>query len=320
MKNNVTVIIPVYNGEKTIKDCLNSVIKAPPKPKEIIVIDNNSNDRTREIVKTFKNVKLLTEKKRGPAAARNRGLKEVKSKIVIFVDADVIVKKNTFIELLKYLDDDSIAGVGGIPESYEKHNLISLSQDIRLFDNSIFDKKIREVNHIPTMIVAYKTKILKKIGYFNEHYFPSGEDVDLNYRIRKANYKLLLNPSSRVYHNHPLSIKSLVKKWFDYGKGHAKLSKEYKKYFDLFSSIAWIMSLPVLIILSLVKIEFLGFFLLIFLLPWLIFYSPSTIRYLIKNKDGRAFFSPLIHQMQILARSFGILYGIFNLKRRIVQA
>ena len=106
-------------------------------------------------------MKLLSENKKGPAAARNSGLREVKNKVVIFVDSDVIVKNNTFIELLKYLNDDSIAGVGGIPESYDRHNFISLSQDVRLFGNSIFDKEIKEVKHIATMIAAYKTNILK---------------------------------------------------------------------------------------------------------------------------------------------------------------
>jgi GT2 family glycosyltransferase len=311
MKTKISVVIPVYNGEKTIGECLNSVIKAEPKNKEIIVVDNNSQDKTIDIVKSFKKVKLLTEKRKGPAAARNKGLRKVKNEIVLLVDSDVVVRKDTFIELLMPLRDDSVAGVGGIAESYYRYNRIALSQNLRLFGNSIFDNKMREVETISSMVAAYKIKILQKIGYFSEDYYPSGEDVDLNYRIKKLGYKLLVNPLSRVYHKHPLTLKSLAKKWFDYGIGWAKFSKEHKKYFDLTSSIAWVLCLPFLIVLSLIEISFFPVFLFVFFFPWLIYYSLPTLRYFIRVKDMEVLIFPFVHQIQILSRSFGILYGFF---------
>jgi len=309
MKTDISVIIPVYNGAKTIEDCLTSVLRAPPLAKKTIVVDNNSNDNTRKIVRRFKNVKLLIEKKRGPAAARNKGLKETNCEIAIFVDADVIVKRNTFIDLLKHIRARSIAGVGGIAESYDRHNSISLSQDIRLFGNSVFDTKVKKVNHIPTMIVAYRTKIIKELGYFNEDYYPSGEDVDLNYRIRKAKYTLLISPLSRVYHNHPISIKGLINKWFHYGVGWAKLCMEHNKYFALSSSILWIVAVFILFISFFVKKGLLPAFLLVLMLPWVIYYSIPTLKYLVIKRDARAFLFPFIHQIQIFARSIGVLYG-----------
>lgn len=309
MKPRITVIIPVYNGERTIKSCVESVIKAKPNSKEIIVVDNNSTDRTRHILNKIGKIKVRSEQKQGPAAARNRALKDAKGEFVIFVDADVVVKQDTFTELLKCIKKKQVAGVGGVPESSDKENLISMSQDIRLFGNSISDTKVKEVDHFPSMIAIYKMDILKKIGFYNESYFPSGEDVDLNYRIRKLGRKLLVNPSSRVYHNHPLTLKSLVKKWFNYGKGWARLSKEYRRYPDLLANIIWIITLPILIVLSVFWTAFLWILIPLFLLPWFVFYSWPTLKYMIKNKQPKALLSPFVHQVQVLARSSGIFYG-----------
>jgi glycosyltransferase involved in cell wall biosynthesis len=315
MYPKLSVVIPVYNGERTIEQCLESVISAKPANKEIIVVDNNSTDKTREIVETFSDVRLLIEKTKGPGAARNRGLRAVRSEIVILVDSDVFVKKETFVELVKFLDNDSVAGVGGIPESYDKNNLISLSQDVRLFGNSIFDKNVKNVSRVPTMIIAYKTKILKEVEFFNEDYFPSGEDVDMNYRIQKKNYKLLINGSSRVFHNHPLSLKNLAKKWFDYGIGCAKLSRGHAKYFDVVASFLWLASVFIFLVLAFVRIEFLGFLFVIFALPWVVYYALPTLRYLIKKRYPRALIFPFIHQVQILSRSLGVVYGTLTLRR-----
>jgi GT2 family glycosyltransferase len=304
----VSVIIPAYNEENIIAECLTSVIKALPIKKEIIVIDNNSKDKTRQIVKSFRNVRLLKEKKVGPAAVRNKGLRKVKAKVVLLVDGDVIVKKNTFLNLIKYLADDSVAGVGGVLQPYDRISTISLSQAPRFLGNSVFNAKIREVPHIPTALAAYKTEILKKEGWFDEGFYPSGEDVDLSYRIRKHGYKLLVNPKAKAYHSHLPSLGMITKTWFNYGIGWAILCKKHNK-FELFLSVVWLLSLPILIFLSLMNLSFLPLFLIVFILPWLVYFSVPTLKYLIKYRDLRALLFPFIHQMQILARASGMVYG-----------
>lgn len=94
----VSVIIPAYNEEQSITDCLNSLLKQSYKDIEIIIIDDGSTDKTREIIKTFP-VKLLEQKHLGPAVARNKGAKEAKGRILVFVDADMVFDEK-FIEKL----------------------------------------------------------------------------------------------------------------------------------------------------------------------------------------------------------------------------
>ncbi|MFA6532704.1 MAG: glycosyltransferase family A protein [Patescibacteria group bacterium] len=87
----VSVVIPVYNEEKYIKNCLDSLMKQDEKPDEIIVIDNNCTDKTIEIVKKNKNIKIIKEIIQGMTAARNAGFNQAKYEIIVKCDADSVL-------------------------------------------------------------------------------------------------------------------------------------------------------------------------------------------------------------------------------------
>ena len=95
MKEKVSVIIPVYNGEKTIKNCLQNIIKKNKSlKKEIIVINDNSNDKTVKILKSFKKIKVINfNKNKGVGFARNYGAKKAKYNLLCYVDSDLIISK-----------------------------------------------------------------------------------------------------------------------------------------------------------------------------------------------------------------------------------
>jgi glycosyltransferase involved in cell wall biosynthesis len=105
MKKSLTLalIIPVYNEESHIGDCLRSIERQTVAPDEVIVVNNNSIDRTVEIARSFPFVKVVHEKKQGLIPARNRGFREAKSDLLGRLDADSVlapdwveVAKNTF--------------------------------------------------------------------------------------------------------------------------------------------------------------------------------------------------------------------------------
>lgn len=85
----VSVIIPTYNEEKVIGNCISSLSSQTLKELEIIVVDDGSTDKTLEVVKGFKEVKIFTQGHRGAGAARNFGVKHARGEILVFVDADM---------------------------------------------------------------------------------------------------------------------------------------------------------------------------------------------------------------------------------------
>lgn len=100
MKNSyfISVIIPVYNSEKFIKNSIKSLLNQSLKKFEVIIIDDGSTDNTVNIIKSFNNPKIkifFLKKNYGPATARNLGLKKAKGKYIFFLDSDDTIEKNT---------------------------------------------------------------------------------------------------------------------------------------------------------------------------------------------------------------------------------
>lgn len=87
----ISVIIPIFNEEKYIEKCLQSIFSQEEKPEEIILVDNNCTDKTIEIAKRFKEVILLKEKQQGIVFARNKGFNFAHGDILARCDADSIL-------------------------------------------------------------------------------------------------------------------------------------------------------------------------------------------------------------------------------------
>ncbi|OGE06070.1 hypothetical protein A3I53_01250 [Candidatus Curtissbacteria bacterium RIFCSPLOWO2_02_FULL_40_13b] len=100
----VSVIIPSYNEEKVIGDCLNSFLAQTYKLLEIIVVDDGSTDKTIETISNFKfqisNLQMFQQKHLGPGPARNLGVSKAKGDILVFVDADMTFDKNFIRDLV----------------------------------------------------------------------------------------------------------------------------------------------------------------------------------------------------------------------------
>lgn len=118
-KIKASVIVPIYNTEFYISKCLNSIINQTEKNIEIICINDGSNDKSSKILNIFKNkdkrIKIVNQKHRGVAAARNVGLKIAVGEYIFFVDSDDTIEKNTityvYNQLEYYKADIAIFGI-----------------------------------------------------------------------------------------------------------------------------------------------------------------------------------------------------------------
>ena len=95
MKLNISLYIPVYNGESTIESVLKSALQLDPGADEIILIDDGSNDQTKEILKKYKNkIKIIkNETNQGLGFSRNLAISKSKHQLVASIDADVEPEK-----------------------------------------------------------------------------------------------------------------------------------------------------------------------------------------------------------------------------------
>ena len=111
----VSAIIPTYNEEKTIGECLESLSKQTFKDLEIIVVDDGSTDTTPQLLRGASktgSVKVFFQAHKGPGAARNLGAKEANGEILVFVDADMVFKKDFVEKLVKPIIEDKSLPAG----------------------------------------------------------------------------------------------------------------------------------------------------------------------------------------------------------------
>ncbi len=224
----VSVIIPVYNAEKTLRQCLNSVLDQNYNNYEVIVVDNNSTDKTKEIIKKFcnrnKKIKYVFEKKRGRGAARNAGIKKAKGVIIAMTDSDCIVSKNWIRELIKPIINENEKGVIGFETDLIKNYWTRNIQKAqwKLIKENL---KGRYVSHLDTKNFAIKAELMKKLMF--DSGLKSEEDFELYLKLKKI-AKIRFNPLVKVKHNHKSSFIAVVKMNFDRGYWTKKVYEKHK--------------------------------------------------------------------------------------------
>lgn len=118
----ISVIIPTYNEQRFISGCLESLFKQTYRNIEIIVVDDGSTDRTYNILKSIKGIKLLKQQHQGPGAARNKGAQKSKGSILVFVDADMKFSPKFIALLTKPIRSDQVIGTFSTSESVANNN------------------------------------------------------------------------------------------------------------------------------------------------------------------------------------------------------
>ncbi len=211
---NLTVTICTLNEEKNIKECIKSVIAQ--NPKNIIVIDGGSTDKTIEILKNF-NVKIIEVNKKGLAYQRKVGIENVKTKYVCILDADHRLKNGSLKNLILEMKKKNYVGIEALIYKFDKK---------KNYWNDCFDINYEVSHNIPreTIMIGtpciYRTDIIKKIN-FNPFFTGPSDDTDLCYRITKKGYRLGVG-SFGIYHKNRTNFKDFLKKMIWYGKGDAQ--------------------------------------------------------------------------------------------------
>lgn len=210
-KPKISVVIPVYNGEKTLGQCLSSVLNQAYEDYEVIVVDNNSTDRTKWIIKEFQKqdtkVKYVFEAARGRGCARNAGINNSSGDIIAMTDADCIVPQD-WLELLTLpiICENESAVMGGEKNLIKNYWTINIQNaDSQFISRNLNGKYIYLLD---TKNFAIKSSIMKNLMF--DCRFENFEDFDFYLRLKKI-AKIRFNPSVTVAHNHKSSFKEATK-------------------------------------------------------------------------------------------------------------
>jgi GT2 family glycosyltransferase len=190
----------------------------------LLFIDNASTDATPKILTKYRDdIRILQEGKRGPAAARNCGLRAAKHEIIAFTDADCVVEKDWLRHLVIPLQDPTVGISGGKILAKRPCSPVEAFSE-RLDDHESALK--HRVFYAITMSWASRLAVLQEVGLFDES-FRRGEDSDLSYRIFLAGYRAAYTPAAVVYHRNPTTCWSLFIEGGQHGLASVKLSKKH---------------------------------------------------------------------------------------------
>jgi glycosyltransferase involved in cell wall biosynthesis len=215
--------------QNTIGDCLESLMNQtlPRNKYEVVVVDNNSTDNTREKVKQYP-VKLLAEEQVGNyGGARNKGIKMSKGDIIAFIDADCVAERG-WVEkmLLRHNSYPKLAGLGGADiNPYTKNKVartLAYSQNGDWSPNA----PRRTVKSLPGCNCSYKKDALYEAGLFPEG--TASEDILLGKKIRENGKALLFDPSVVIKHDFDRTLAKLGQKEERSGKAHFNMHSKTK--------------------------------------------------------------------------------------------
>jgi len=215
-KKEVSFYIPAYNAQKYIASCIEGVLAQSYPIKEILVIDDGSQDKTGEIASRYPVKVIRHSKNRGLAACRNTALRYAKADFIASADADVMLDRFCLEYLMGCFNDDNIIGAGGrLIEAYTTKAVDRWRQvNMRQYRG---ERKNLNPYTICGFTTVYRREVLIKLGGYNERFRTNHEDIDLTIRAKKLKYRLTFEPRAISWHLRQDSIVSLLStywRWF----------------------------------------------------------------------------------------------------------
>jgi len=229
-KIDLSIVILSYNTQDLLRKCLQSVEKAKKGnyQVEIVVVDNASTDGSPEMVEEeFSRVKLIKSRKNlGYAGGNNLGLKKARGDYILFLNSDTEIKPDALTEMIKFMNKNPKVGASSVktmlftggmdPDCHRGFPTPWASISYFLGLEKLFPKtklfgqyhkfylnldKVHEIDAGFGTFMFVRKKALEQVGNWDDQYFFYGEDLDLFYRIREANWKIMFYPKPLVTHH-----------------------------------------------------------------------------------------------------------------------
>jgi glycosyltransferase involved in cell wall biosynthesis len=310
----ISIIIPTYNAEKTLENCLQAIFNSSYQKFEVLLVDDGSQDNSVKIARSFSCKVLHCTHNRGASAARNWGAKNAEGDALLFIDADIVIKKDTlnlFVSSLKkhpvvfgiYTQQPGVDGLLSLYQNYYAH------------------KSIQETEELTSMFYSYcaaiKRTLFNELGGFDEGWIRATfEDVEFGMRLTEHGHQIFLNKNIEVVHHNNYTLKRFVKNYFYKSLDLAKLMLSKKKltlnnegwttYRNQISFLAGLSTI-FLALLSLVS----SWFIVPLLITLVIFLSSNLnfYKFILQEKPAGLCAAIILNFMVQIVAALGIIAG-----------
>ncbi|MBE7047848.1 MAG: glycosyltransferase family 2 protein [Ruminococcaceae bacterium] len=319
MEKKVSVIIPVYNEEKYINRCLDSVVRQtyPKSLTEIIIVDGGSTDQTKSLIANYEsllNIHLIHNAKRMVTYALNLGIENATGDYIIRLDAHAEFKEDYIEKCVYYLNTTDAQNVGGIAETvgigkFGEMNAEILSSKFGV-GNSAFrtETKSGYVDTVP--FGAFRKEVFDSVGLFNSA-LPRSEDNDMNSRIRAMGGKIFMAADIRFTYFCRDTIGGLLNQGMKNGNALFLTLRKNPKAMSVRHFI------PFLFVLSLIVMPYLSAlleqFLFVFIAEMLL-YGFLDVYFSLKGNKRNFVYKLWMYPLFHITYGLGSVLGMFNIK------
>lgn len=318
----ISVIVPARDAAANITACVTALRQQidVPQPFEIIVVDDGSNDDTGKYAAET-GATVIRQEAKGPAAARNTGVRAASGEIVCFTDADCVPQPDWLAAMVEpLLRDPDVTGAKGI---YRTQQRGLAARFVQLEYEDKYDRLARydQINFMDSYSAACRRQALLDNGGFDEQFMTASvEDRELSYRLAARGYKMVFQPRAVVTHQHANSIWAYARKKFSNGYWNARVVSQFPERLieDTYTPHVQklqILLMGALVLTTTVAFIFPPFWLFVFTL--LAVFCLTTLPFLAKawRRDRPVTFAaPLMLGLRALALGFGYAYGLAQLK------
>lgn len=241
----LSVCIPSWNTRELLRECLASIQATCRVPHEVIVVDNNSQDGSAEMVESeFPQVRLLrNEANRGYAAATNQGLAAAEAKLVVLLNSDTRFHYDALSGIKHFLEARPEAGAaapvlrrpngriqrswGALPSLRTELARVLLLDRLATLPWDLHQQAC-PVESLMGACLMIRKRALEQVGVLDEEFRHYGEDVDLCWRLKQAGWELYLLPWLEITHHGAASSRRMRRQsWLNYHRSKCMLFRKH---------------------------------------------------------------------------------------------
>jgi GT2 family glycosyltransferase len=207
----ISVVMPVYNAESTLAECLTRLCNSSYADFEIVLVDDGSTDQSRAIAANFPVRIVPTEGRIGPGAARNLGARAAEGDLLFFIDSDVMVRPDTIARLAARFDADDVEGVVGVQATDMRYRDL-VSQYKNLWMRWTYARLEGDVPLFYTTAAAIRREAFLRAGGFDRGYAtPNVEDTAFGQKLARLGMRVRVEPEVEVEHVKRYSLWGLLR-------------------------------------------------------------------------------------------------------------
>lgn len=233
----VSVYVPCYNAKKTIDKCLQAILKQTYPVDEILVVNDGSNDGSKETITKFPVRIINNESNQGLTATRNVALHKARNNFVASVDADCLIDSNWLEECMKNFNNPIVAAVGGRLVETCNNNIADSWRQAHL-KHHWGENRLTDPIFLSGSNLVLRKDAAEKIGFYDEkRYRNNYEDVDLSLRLKEKSFNLIYEPKALAEHMRRDTIVSVLKTFWKWKYPDYKQKYIMRPVFNLVNSI-----------------------------------------------------------------------------------